>query len=57
MLICPSGVDVSTASLRYLSACLRTSRRERGTRGAGRPPTRDRETYRQCNTFDDAPTA
>lgn len=32
MLVYPCGVDVSTASLRYLSACLRTRRRERGTR-------------------------
>jgi hypothetical protein len=32
VLVYPSGVDVSTASLRYLSACLRTRRCERGTR-------------------------
>lgn len=32
MLVYPSGIDVSTSTLRYLSACLRTRRRERGTR-------------------------
>ncbi|MGX1668076.1 IS5 family transposase [Streptomyces sp. NPDC055400] len=32
MLVYPSGVDVSTESLRFLTARLRTSRRERGTR-------------------------
>ena len=31
VLICPSGVDVSTSTLRYLSACLRTRRRAAGT--------------------------
>ena len=32
MLVYPCGIDVSTSTLRYLSACLRTRRRERGTR-------------------------
>ena len=32
MLVYPSGIDVSTSTLRYLSACLRARRRERGTR-------------------------
>lgn len=32
MLVYPRGVGVSTSTLRYLSACLRASRRERGTR-------------------------
>ena len=32
----PSGVDVSTSTLRYLSACLRTRRRAAGTQ---RPDT------------------
>lgn len=32
MLVYPSGIDVSTSTLRYLSACLRTRRQERGTR-------------------------
>lgn len=32
MLVYPSGVDVSTSSLRYLSARLRARRQERGTR-------------------------
>ena len=32
MLVYPSGIDVSTATLRYLSARLRTRRQERGTR-------------------------
>ncbi|MFD4968451.1 transposase family protein [Streptomyces sp. NPDC058417] len=32
MLVYPSGVDVSSSTLRFLSARLRTSRRERGTR-------------------------
>ena len=31
MLAYPSGVDVSTSTLRYLSACLRTRRRAAGT--------------------------
>jgi hypothetical protein len=31
VLVCPSGVDVSTSTLRYLSACLRTRRRAAGT--------------------------
>ncbi|GGO57284.1 IS5 family transposase [Streptomyces daqingensis] len=32
MLVHPSGIDVSTSTLRYLSSRLRTRRRERGTR-------------------------
>ncbi|EDY43597.1 IS5-like element ISStsp4 family transposase [Streptomyces sp. SPB074] len=32
MLVYPSGIDVSTSTLRYLSARLRTRRQERGTR-------------------------
>ncbi|MDT0382661.1 transposase family protein [Streptomyces sp. DSM 42041] len=32
MLVYPSGIDVSTSTLRYLSTRLRTRRRERGTR-------------------------
>ncbi|MFD4578168.1 hypothetical protein ACFWP1_37875, partial [Streptomyces sp. NPDC058425] len=32
VLVYPSGVDVSSSTLRFLSARLRTSRRERGTR-------------------------
>ncbi|MFG3245034.1 IS5 family transposase [Streptomyces sp. NPDC048187] len=32
MLVYPSGVDVSSSTLRFLTARLRTSRRERGTR-------------------------
>jgi len=31
VLVCPSGVDVSTSTLRYLSACVRTRRRATGT--------------------------
>ncbi len=31
VLVYPSGVDVSTSTLRYLSACLRTRRRAVGT--------------------------
>ena len=31
VLVYPSSVDVSTATLRYLSACLRTRRRAAGT--------------------------
>ncbi len=31
VLVYPSGVDVSTSTLRYLSACLRTRRRAAGT--------------------------
>ena len=31
VLVYPSGVDVSTSALRYLSACLRTRRRAAGT--------------------------
>ncbi|MGW3389503.1 IS5 family transposase [Streptomyces cinereoruber] len=32
MLVCPSGIDVSSSSLRFLSARLRAHRRQRGTR-------------------------
>lgn len=32
MLVHPSGIDVSTSALRYLSARLRARRQERGTR-------------------------
>lgn len=32
MLVYPSGIDVSTSTLRYLSALLRARRQERGTR-------------------------
>ncbi|EST21154.1 hypothetical protein N566_27665, partial [Streptomycetaceae bacterium MP113-05] len=32
VLVYPSGIDVSTSALRYLSTRLRTRRRERGTR-------------------------
>lgn len=32
VLVCPSGAEVSTSTLRYLSACLRTNLGERGTR-------------------------
>jgi hypothetical protein len=31
VLVYPSGVDVSTSTLRYLSACVRTRRRAAGT--------------------------
>ena len=34
VLVCPSGVDVSTSTLRYLSACVRTRRRAAGTQRA-----------------------
>ena len=51
VLVCPSGVDVSTSTLRYPSACLRTRRRATGTQ---RPDALyadrgyDHDKYRKC---------
>jgi hypothetical protein len=50
VLVYPSGVDVSTLTLRYLSACLRTRRRAAGRPAASVNITLALVTTLECRT-------